>query len=83
MSKWIEFEELGTSKSGKTKIWVVYSKKDEVPFSDLWIGQVKWMSSWRKYAFFPEQDTVYEQDCLRDLAQFCEDQNKAHKEAKK
>lgn len=81
MSKWIEFCGPTTSKSGKTWVWDVYSKKDED--IDVWLGEIKWLGKWRKYAFFPDRDMVFEQDCLRDLAQFCEDKTKTHREAKK
>lgn len=36
------------------------------------LGEVKWFGRWRKYAFFPERDCVFEQDCLRVIAEFCE-----------
>ncbi len=76
MSKWLTFSEPMASKSGKTSIWALYSGKDD---SDLWIGEIKWFSRWRRYAFFPDRDTIYEQDCLRDIAQFCEDKTREHK----
>ena len=82
MSKWLEFSEPVLSKSGKTQIWALYSAKDD-DGTDLWIGEIKWFGRWRKYALFPDRDTVFEQDCLRDIAQFCEDKTKEHREAKK
>ncbi len=78
MSKWITFSEVGPSITGKTIIWYVYSSKDE-DGTNLAIGEIRWFGRWRKYAFFPDRDTIYEQDCLRDLAQFCEDKTKAHR----
>lgn len=86
MSKWIEFSKPVPSKSGKTNIWSVYSsgsKEDEDDDRDMWLGDIKWRGAWRKYAFFPDRDTVFEADCMRDLAQFCEDKTKAHKEGTK
>ena len=87
MSKWLEFSEPTPSKSGLTNIWAVYSsgyKDDEGELDkDCWLGEIKWRGPWRKYAFFPERDTLYEADCLRDIAQFCEDRTKEHKEAKR
>ena len=83
MSKWLEFSEPSPSKSGKTSIWLVYSNKEDAIHPDLSLGEISWRGGWRKYAFFPDTDTVFEADCLRDLAQFCEDQTKAHKEKKK
>ena len=86
MSKWIEFSEPMPSESGKTSIWSVYSsgyKDDPDEEKDFWLGDVKWRGSWRKYIFSPSSDTVFEADCLRDIAQFCEDSTKAHRRKKK
>ncbi len=80
MSKWIEFSEPRSSKSGKTNIWAIYTKNQEELFSDLRLGQVQWRSPWRTYAFFPEGDTLYNAECLRDIAQFCEDKTKEHRQ---
>jgi hypothetical protein len=65
--KWIYIDYLCPSKSGKTKI---YQVMDEVGNH---LGDIKWYAPWRKYAFFPEIDTLYEQDCLRDIAKFLEE----------
>ena len=40
----------------------------------LFLGGIKWWGGWRKYCFFPEQATIFEKDCLRDIADFCEAQ---------
>lgn len=42
------------------------------------LGVVKWWGAWRKYAFFPNPDTLYEQDCLRDIAQIIVDLTNEH-----
>jgi hypothetical protein len=34
------------------------------------LGDVKWFSAWRRYAFYPGRLTVYEPTCLRDIATF-------------
>lgn len=47
------------------------------------IGQVRWFGSWRKYCFFPYEETVYEEVCLREIAEFCEKVTKEHKAKKK
>lgn len=83
MSKWLEFSKAGTSESGKTIVWWLYSSKEDNIHTGLHLGEIRWRGAWRKYAFFPEPDTVFEQDCLRDIAQFCEDKTREHKEAKK
>lgn len=43
------------------------------------LGQVKWFSRWRKYAFFPEAGTLYEERCMRDIADWCEASTKEHR----
>ena len=47
------------------------------------IGLVHWYGPGRKYCFFPIAETVFEQVCLREIAAFCEDQTKLHRESKK
>lgn len=46
------------------------------------IGTVGWFGRWRRYAFFPSSGSVYEQDCLRDIAGFIEQKTKQHRAAK-
>jgi len=73
----ITFHVNGTSNSGKTVIWDVDAKDGSV------LGTVKWFGRWRKYCYFPEPNCVYEQVCLRDIAQFLEDRTKEHKDTSK
>lgn len=63
----------GLSESGKTKMWSV-TDVDEL----YTLGEIKWYGHWRGYAFFPEQytETMYEQKCLRTIADFLEAQTK-------
>ena len=67
--EWIRFDLVGPTPSGKTQIWNVVLKDQSVIG-----GQVRWFGAWRKYAFFPNPSTLYEQDCLRDIARFIESQ---------
>lgn len=67
----------GTSPSGKTAIYSVSAKDGGAT-----LGAVRWYAPWRKYAFFPRPETLYEQDCLRDIAAFCEAETRAHRERK-
>ncbi len=73
MAKWIEFIDAGESESGKTRLWHV------CPPGQSPIGIVHWYGPWRKYCYSPHANTVYEQDCLRDIAAFCEERTKDHK----
>ncbi len=78
MSKYIEFVDAGTSESGKTRLWDVYPKGNR----QMVLGEVSWYSPWRKYVFMPPSgtaDVVFDQTCLRDVANFIEEQTKLHK----
>lgn len=55
--------------TGKTKVWNVVAKE-----SKHWLGQIRWFGRWRKYAFFPNNDTVFESTCLTEIAGFCKEQ---------
>ena len=63
--KWIKFKLIGHKP--KTDIWSVVAKEGEFV-----LGHVKWHSPWKKYTFFPLDQTLFEKDCLRDIAQFLE-----------
>jgi hypothetical protein len=71
---WIQFDLQGHSKSGKTYVWSVVPTDGGSR-----IGEIFWYPAWRKYCFFPYRDTVFEQTCLRDIADFCEQATKEHK----
>jgi len=58
----------------KTKVWWVLNKYDEAQLG--WVG---WFARWRKYGFYPQTGTVYEETCLREIAAFCERQTKERK----
>ena len=78
MSKWINFEDNGRSPSGKTRYWGVRAKDGGIT-----LGEIYWFAAWRKYVFAPEGASVFEEDCLRDIANFCEEQTKVHGTARK
>lgn len=65
--KWVWFEFIEMSESGKTERYIVRAKQGNVM-----LGDIRWFAGWRKYAFFPYADRVFEQDCLRDIALFLE-----------
>jgi hypothetical protein len=64
--------------AGKTSAWSVESKHGRDG-----LGIIKWFGPWRKYAFFPEPDTVFEEVCMREISQFIVDQTAEHKLARK
>jgi hypothetical protein len=60
--------------TGKTVVWAVLAKEDLAK-----LGEIRWFGSWRCYAFFP-MDAIFEQKCLREIADFIEGQTKAHRQ---
>ena len=66
------------SKSGKTKIFDVCGVAVTSAGGDDLLGYVQWFGRWRKYAFFPRPGSVFEKDCLRLIADFCERHTKTH-----
>lgn len=74
----IEFREVGTSKSGITKIWEVVNTMG----NDDSIGIVRWHGPWRKYVYECSA-SFYDWDCLRYIADFVERQTMEHRNAKK
>jgi len=73
--KWVRFDSTGPSDSGRTHTWSVRSIQ-----GNIYLGAVKWFGQWRRYAFYPDEATVFEQDCLRDIAAFCETQTTGHRQ---
>lgn len=75
---YIKFVEGPKSKSGKTQTWWIVQKQ-----KDLHLGWVGWWGSWRRYAFYPKPNTVFEEVCLRDITAFITERTRAHREALK
>lgn len=46
------------------------------------LGEVKWNPGWRKFCFYPVNDTVFDDKCLVDLIEFIQKLNLIHKEEK-
>jgi hypothetical protein len=76
MSKWITFKERNTKK--KTKHFNVYASTE-----DYRIGVIKWYPNWRQYCFFPEVGTLYNSECMNDIADFIKGLMNERKESKK
>jgi len=45
------------------------------------LGEIAWFGRWRCYAFYPAGSTIFEKDCLRVIADFCEEKTKEHRES--
>ena len=63
----------------KALCWWIVNKHDDIE-----LGSIEWTGKehWRRYAFFPRPDTMYEEVCLRDIAAFCEAKTRDHKQRK-
>ncbi len=72
-SKHLKFVEAEPNKKTR-RMWVV-NKHDDVP-----LGNIGWFGRWRKYAFYPLPGMVFEQDCLRDIADYIETMTKEHRQ---
>lgn len=64
--KWIDIWEAEASTKTKRFMVTVAGTRDEV------LGEIRFFPRWRKYSFFPQTGSLYEADCLRDIASFCE-----------
>jgi hypothetical protein len=79
-SHWFRFVEAPAQagRPRKTNRWNVVGA-DAGHRESIVIGWVSWFARWRRYAFFPVAGTVYDPDCLRDLATFCEERTAERK----
>lgn len=70
-AQYTAFEEV-ENPGKKTRIWDMRSK------TGFMTGSIRWWGAWRKYVFFPEPDCLFDKDCLRLIADFCEEQTRYH-----
>lgn len=52
-------------KKPKTWVYGVVSMSQECR-----LGIVKWYANWRQYCFFPENETIFNPTCMKDIIQF-------------
>lgn len=72
---YVKFERVGMSSSGLTERWEVRSNS-AVPIQ---LGWISWFAAWRKYCFSPAPATIFDSNCLIDIANRCSDLTKEHK----
>lgn len=53
--------------TGKTSVWAVHSTR-----SGDRLGLIRWFGRWRQYTLEPIDGTVWNKDCLREIADFLE-----------
>ena len=77
MSKYLIFRPM--EDKPKTKVFAVVSKNDV----NQRLGVVKWYGSWRQYCFFPDEETVWNIDCLNDIIYFTKSLTDEHRRKKR
>lgn len=75
---WISFKLNDRRLKAKTDTWEVWSLDEAMH-----LGQIRWLSPWRKYCFFPASETIWEEDCLRFVAEFIESETEKHRKGKR
>ena len=58
----------------RTLVWSVFAKE-----GGYLVGTIKWYGAWRKYAFLPQPNTVFEEVCLAEIGQFIAARTAAHR----
>lgn len=56
----------------KTPIYNLFSKYNP----GVKLGEIKWFGAWRKYCFYPESDTIFDNKCLNYIIEFLDFVNK-------
>lgn len=62
----------------KTSVWFVETAAGDAP-----LGVIQWFAHWRKYAFFPEDHTAWEETCLYEIAFFLAHVTRSHQAKKR
>ena len=65
-TKYLIFTEIPNPKK-KTKRYIVKNKNNQL------LGQIIFLSAWRRYTFVPQPDTVFDSVCLTDILNFLQD----------
>ncbi len=74
-SEHLNYRDRGILRKGaKTRVVEVMSRHTGAS-----LGFVRWYSNWRQYSFYPAQ-ALFNKDCLREIADYCEHKNKQHRE---
>jgi len=86
--KYIYFYHDTEDDNPKTQVWEIFSKDDNT-----WLGRIKLFARWRCYAWSSTylsgdhfakgqrfvSDIVFEKDCTREIADFCDTLTVAHR----
>lgn len=77
---YIHFFHVGKSKSGKTDIYHCFNSDNGV-----YLGLISYYAGWYKYVFEPNREfkIIFENKCLRDIAEFTELLSKMQRDKRK
>ena len=78
MATYVNFHDCGIAVGKKTRTWIVQPKDGSAKN-----GEVRWHGAWRKYCFFTTGYVeIFEEICLREIAQFVQERTKEYRAAK-
>lgn len=66
MSKYLEF------KKNEIGITTIISKRQKAP-----LGEIVFHHGWKQYVFEPISNTIFNDECLRDITDFIQGKNQA------
>jgi hypothetical protein len=61
---YLVFKHVGFSVSGKT------TEHKVTNLDGIELGMIKFKATWRKYCFYPVANTVYDNNCLKEIMDF-------------
>jgi hypothetical protein len=73
----INFVRRQDEERGSTQVWTVVTSDMAIR-----LATVKWFGRWRKYSLFTEANMVFENTCLGEIAEFCDELMKRWREGK-
>lgn len=77
MSDRVYLEPLAVSKTHVTKRWAVKSTGGS------FLGEIKWYAQWRRYVFWPNVRTLFDAECLVEIAGICGEETEKRKRERK
>lgn len=57
----------------KTPIYYIFE------FNGVCIGEIRWYASWRKFCFYPYDDTIWDTKCLNSVIEYIDNINEEYK----
>jgi hypothetical protein len=64
IGKYLTVRLLSPKTGAVTSTWELLSSGGDM------LGIIKWYSAWRQYVLFPQPETVFNSECLKDITAF-------------